>query len=90
MLMSSGLRHTAAPRAIKRRSMTLQRTLIPILLTLALILPAAGIWLLLHPEESELRAYGQRLFFYLLGGGAVFLFLAIVNMVQVRYAMKAA
>jgi len=86
MLLSSGLRHAAAPRGSKRRrSMTLQRTLIPILLTLAVILPASAFWLVLHPEESELRLYGQRLFFYLLGGGAVFLILAIVNMIQVRH-----
>ncbi|MBC8108446.1 MAG: hypothetical protein H7Z14_17810 [Anaerolineae bacterium] len=91
MLMSSGLRHAAAPRraSTRHRSMTLQRTLIPILLTLALILPAAGIWLLLHPEESELRAYGQRLFLYLVGGGVVFLILAIVNMLQVRTVTNA-
>lgn len=90
MLMSSGLRHAAMPRAIKRQaSVTLQRTLIPILLTLALLLPGIGVWLILHPEESELRAYGQKLLIYLIIGGAVFLALAIVNMIQVRAVLQA-
>lgn len=86
MLMAGARHRAAAPRTAKHRSNTLQRTLIPILLTLAFLLPGFGIWLLLRPEQSELRVYGQRLFIYLLGGGAVFLALAIVNMIQVRSA----
>lgn len=91
MLMSSGLLHMSAPRGAssRQRSMTLQRTLIPILLTLALILPGAGVWLILHPAESELRVYGQRLLLYLVGGGVIFIILAIVNMIQVRSVRKA-
>lgn len=90
-LMAAAMRHTA-PRhptiATKPRSLTLQRTLIPILLTLALLMPAFGIWLRRRPAESELRLYGQRLLVYLIVGGAVFLILAIVNMFQVRGALR--
>jgi len=90
MLMSAAARHMRAPRLpTKTRSATLQRTLIPILLTLGVLLPGFGIWLLVHPAESELHLYGQRLLIYLCIAGAVFLILAIVNMFQVRGALRA-
>jgi hypothetical protein len=90
MLMSSGLRQARSPRVTptKPRSLTVQRTLIPILLTLALLLPGFGFWLLRRPAESELRIYGRRLLVYLIVGGAIFLVLAIVNMIQVRATLR--
>jgi hypothetical protein len=85
MFLSGVMRHASAPaRPAKPRSVTVQRTLIPILLTLAVLLPAFGGWLLRRPQESELRMYGQRLMIYLVAASVVFLILAIVNMMQVR------
>jgi hypothetical protein len=90
MLLEAALRHRSpASRPRKARSFRTQRTLIPILLTLALLLPAFGVWLIRRPAESELRLYGQRLMIYLLVGGLVFLVLAVINMIQVHGALRA-
>jgi hypothetical protein len=88
-LLGAAMRRVRTSHRAKPRAMSLQRTLIPILLTLSVLLPAFGAWMLLRPDESELRLYGQRLMIYLLIGGGVFLVLAIVNMIQVRSSMRA-
>jgi hypothetical protein len=70
------------------RSLFVQRTIIPILLTLGLLLPGVAIWLMRMPHDSELYAVGQKTRLYLFLVSPIFLALAIVNMLQVRAALK--
>jgi hypothetical protein len=84
---TSSARRRARQRQALLDSLSVRRTLIPILLTLGLLMPAlGGAWFLL-PAESPFKQSGSELPLAMLGIGPVFLVVAILNMLQVRSAL---
>ena len=72
-------------RAGGTRSLRFRRTMIPILLTCGLIFPTlAALWFATGPEHV-VRRTGMWLPVTLVVLGAVFLLLAVINMIQVRH-----
>jgi hypothetical protein len=80
-----------APQSSARgalRSLSFRRTMIPILLTCGLMLPAlAGLWFATDPDHI-VRGTGMWLPVTFIVLGAVFLLLAVVNMAQVKHLMS--
>ena len=77
----------AATRPIAR-SLSLRRTLIPVLLTMGVMLPALAAMWFASDTNSIVRTTGRWLPITFIVLGAVFLLLAIVNMAQVKHLMK--
>gem|GEM_PF-4962403 len=81
------------PRVIAKRrsylaSLHFRQTIIPILLTLGISMPALALgWLMLDPD-SLLRSAGPALPIGLAVVGVVMLVLAIVNMLSVRHELS--
>ncbi|HTL30013.1 MAG TPA: hypothetical protein VL282_12360 [Tepidisphaeraceae bacterium] len=69
-------------------SLDFRRTLIPILLTFGIALPAIGIWWFTLDDDSPLRVIGLLFPITMLVLGAVLLALAGLNMAQVRRLMQ--
>jgi hypothetical protein len=81
----------AARRDPLRRAIHWRRTLIPVLLTLGLLMPAlGGAWFVLVPDDSIFKLFRRTIPTVLLAVGPVLLILAIVNMIQVRAMIRAA
>jgi NADH:ubiquinone oxidoreductase subunit K len=66
-----------------------RRTIIPILLTCGLMLPAIGLWSMLDPN-APLAAIGSHVEILLIVVGAVLLALGIVNALHVNHILKTA
>ena len=72
------------------RQLHSRRTLIPILLTCGVLMPAVGALKWLRGPESPFAAWPIWAPLVLAGCGLVLLLLAVVNMMQVRQMMRAA
>lgn len=68
----------------KRRSTALRRTIIPLLLTLTVLLPALGVWFIRLDEDSIFRAWPPWVPMALFFGGVVAGALAAFNMATLR------
>ena len=73
---------------IAERQLNNRRTLIPILLTCGVLLPAVGSLKWLRGPESAFTAWPVWAPLLLAALGALMLFLAIVSMIQVRQMMR--
>lgn len=73
--------------AVHGPSLEFRRTLIPILLTFGVALPATGIWWFTLGPESPIKVLGLFFPITLMVLGAMLLLLAIVNMAQVKRLM---
>jgi hypothetical protein len=88
--------HATPPRAASTRPtreslyrrLSFRRTIIPILLTQGVALPALAAWWFLLDQDSPLKAVGLVLPLTLLAVGIVMLGLAVLNMVQVRHQLR--
>lgn len=84
---TSSARRRARQRQALLDSLFVRRTLIPILLTLGLLMPALGSAWFLLPPESPFKQSGSELPLAMLVIGPVFLVVAILNILQVRSAL---
>jgi len=85
---SSAARRKGRSRQAILASLFVRRTLIPILLTLGVLLPVLGAVWFVVPAESPFKAVGQELPWAMLLIGPVFLVVGILNMLQVRAALR--
>ena len=69
-------------------SLEFRRTLIPILLTFGVALPATGIWWFTLDSESPIKVLGMVFPITMMVLGAVLLLLAAMNMAQVKRLMQ--
>jgi hypothetical protein len=74
--------------ALQASSLHFRRTLIPILLTFGVALPAIGIWWFTLDSESPIKVLGLVFPITLMALGIVLLFLAALNMTQVRRILQ--
>jgi hypothetical protein len=74
--------------AIHGPSLEFRRTLIPILLTFGVALPATGIWWFTLDSESPIKVLGLLFPMTMMVLGALLLLLAIMNMAQVKRLMQ--
>ena len=74
--------------AILGPSLEFRRTLIPILLTFGVALPATGIWWFTRDSESPIKVLGIFFPITMMVLGAVLLLLAAMNMAQVKRLMQ--
>jgi uncharacterized membrane protein YidH (DUF202 family) len=68
--------------------MGFRRTIIPILLTMGVALPACAVWWCALDEDSPLKLLGLRFPITLAVVGVVLLALGIVNVVQVKHQLE--
>ncbi len=69
-------------------SLEFRRTLIPILLTFGVALPASGIWWFTLDAESPIKVLGLFFPITMMVLGAILLLLAVLNMAQVKRLMQ--
>ena len=70
------------------RTLFFRRTIIPVLLTMGLALPAIAVWWFLLDQDAPLKQTGPILPLTLLVVGAMLLLLAIANILVVRQQLK--
>lgn len=87
-LASSTRLRGSRPAAPRNSALNVQRTIIPIFLTLAAICIGVGIWFLSLPMESILRSTAARLHVYLFIAAPILAIVAAINMVQVRAQLR--
>jgi hypothetical protein len=85
---TSAARRRGRTREAILASLFVRRTLIPIMLTLGILLPVLGAAWFVMPVESPFKAVGQELPWAMLLIGPVFLVVGILNMLQVRAALR--
>jgi hypothetical protein len=71
------------------KNLFFRRTLIPILLTCGIMLPAIGIWTLID-KTAPLAAVGKSVDMLLIVVGAILLALGLINALHVKYILDAA
>jgi hypothetical protein len=85
--------HRPAPPRPKKiplhARLSFRRTIIPILLTMGVALPACAVWWMMQDEDSPLKLLGLRFPITLTVVGVVFLALGIVNVIQVKHQLLA-
>ena len=79
---------TLAAHARVENSIYVKRTLIPMLLTLGLLLPAIASLKWLMPPDSPFAAWQPRYAFIVIATGPFLLFVAALNMLSVRHQMR--
>jgi hypothetical protein len=77
-----------APRLPLYARMGFRRTIIPILLTMGVALPACAAWWCTLDEDSPLKLLGLRFPITLAVVGVVLLALGIVNVIQVKHQLE--
>ncbi|HMB95266.1 MAG TPA: hypothetical protein VKK61_04430 [Tepidisphaeraceae bacterium] len=81
-------RRKAKPRAAAHGSLFLQRTMVPILLTSGVGLPALGILWFKTDPDSPFRLMGKGLPMGLIGVGSAFLVIGILNALSLRKVLQ--
>jgi hypothetical protein len=86
--------HRPAPPRVRRQpfyqQLAFRRTIIPILLTMSVALPACAVWWFMQGQDSPIRSLGLKFPITFLVLGLISLGLAIANMLHVKHELARA